>query len=149
ADGRLPRRMVPASFVDPDIGKWIGDVPRAAWTALHLVVAPAAGPLGGPAEDATPAQLNDFVRAFGRRRLPQPVMISGWIKVPPGASAALGDGARSFAWKELSGPPRPDVPGALPLMLSAQPGDVPTQLHVRMPDGTIHRIALDRLTVGR
>jgi hypothetical protein len=149
AKGELLKRTVWLSFVDPDTGKWIRDVPAAAGRALHMIVAPSSAPLGGPAEDANARQFDDFVRALGRRRNQQRATLAGWLKVPPGSIVALGDAGRMFVQKELIGDFRPDVPGAFPFRISSEAGDVPSHVQIRLPDGVIYALPLNALKVGQ
>jgi len=148
-EDRLKRRFVPSSFVDPDIAKWIGDLPGATTMALELAIAPSAAPFGSPPENATTGQLESYVRALGRRRMPQSVTVAGWLKAPAGSLIALGDGSRSFAWRELAGDTRPDVPGAFPFRLTSQPDERATQLDLRRADGSVRHLPLADLSRGR
>lgn len=142
--GRLPRRAVVTPFLDPDVGKWAREVPYAFLKALELVASPDPAQLVRESESATPAQFNRFVRALGRRSPPQYAMLAGWLTLPPGTWVSLGDQEKDFVWQPLVDG-RSDVPGAFAINLTSGIGEIPTELHIRATDGTMHRIMLASL----
>jgi hypothetical protein len=146
--GALPKRTVLVSFIDPDFGKWAGDLPHALRRELVMVIAPTDGGFGSPPEDASPRQFADFVRAFGRRRMPPSTTIAGWITAPEGSQVALGAGTGAATWLELKGATRPDVPGGYPFKLSTPAMERVSHLYVRSPKGTTGSVPLASLRVG-
>jgi hypothetical protein len=149
ADGRLQKRLVIVSFVDPDWRKWLPSVPRAFLAVIQRIVDPVVGGLPlSPPEDAKPSQFDDFVSVVGRRNPPQHVHLGGWLILPEGSSIALGASEHAFSWQPLRGALRPDVPGARAFDLVSTVGETPTELHVRTPEATVSRLSLDGLKVG-
>ena len=150
AQGKLPRRTVPLSQIEPDVSKWIGDWPAAFAQGVQIVVVPNPWQLGLPREDATPRQFEDFVQVFGRRRLPARTVLRGWVTAPPGSEVAFGAGGAAFAWQPMRGPTRPDVPGAFPFALTSEATLPPTQLHLRFGGtGETRVVELAALATGK
>jgi hypothetical protein len=146
---RLPHRTVGPSWMDPDAAKWRGDVLGSALKAMRLLVAPERFQVASPPEDASAKQLEEFTRAFGRRRLPAQAVLAGWIKVPEGSAVALVDDGRKVEWTKLEGPHRPDVPGGYPFRLVSAAGESPRALGIRLADDSLHKVPLESLKIGQ
>jgi hypothetical protein len=149
--GRLP--AYPAwtpSFLDPDLGKWIGRVPGSSWGALRLVVDGSPASVRLPAESATPQQMASFIEIVGRRNPVPSTRVRGWIMLPPGASVGLGQGgAEPVGWTVLSElGRRPDVPGALAFSLAAPGAGGDDALVVRTADGALGRLPFSQMRAG-
>lgn len=68
AQNRLKRRRnAGISFLDPDIQKWIPEVPAAVRKEVRLSLLPRPSDFSLPLEDARPDQIIEYVRAVGRR----------------------------------------------------------------------------------
>lgn len=148
--GRLKKRgFVISSFLDPDVGKWMPDMPQSILNVSQLVVRPRLADLDLPSETASPDQLGKYVVITGRRAKPSDtsrvVGVNGWIKIPVGTSIGLGTGESTFLWTRLSGIQRPDVLGAYAFSISANGAEAPTELHILSPDGQKGSIALNAL----
>ena len=148
--GALKKRpFAVTTFLDPDVRKWIGDVPQSVWNEFLLVGWPRAANLAAPVEDASPKQLSDFVEITGRRHVPPTPSVVGWIVAPVGTVVGLGTSQAALATRPVAESQRPDVPGAYPFKLSAPTGEVVTHLHARAPDGQQGSIALSDLREGQ
>lgn len=150
ATGRLKKRGFGiSSFLDPDVGKWMPDMPQSILNVSQLVVRPRLADLVLPSESASPGQLEKYVVITGRRAessdTGRVIGVNGWIKMPVGSSVGLGTGDTTFSWTHLSGSQRPDVPGAYAFSVSANGAEVPTELHFQTPDGKYGSIALNAL----
>ena len=151
ADGRLTKRRVLMSFIEPNWRKWLPDFPYAFIAENRQVIDLRATNLQlDLPENAKPAQVDDYILIVGRRRSPPPrlVVLGGWLILPQGSSISFGAAGQTFAWQSLSGPARPDVPGGLPFLLNSLAGERPTELHVRDPDGRLGRVRLEGLKPG-
>jgi len=148
--GALKKRpFAVTTLLDPDVRKWIGDVPRSMWSEFLLVGWPGAANLAEPVEDASPKQLRDFVEITGRRHVPPAPSVVGWIVAPAGTVVGLGTPQAALATRPVAESQRPDVPGSYPFKLSAPTGEVVTHLHARAPDGQQGSIALSDLREGQ
>jgi len=149
ADGRLQKRSVPISFVDPDWRKWLADVPKAFFFLNRMVIDPnAVAPQLSITESALPNQYDEFVSIAGRRRSPLRAHIAGWLIAQEGSSISFGNGARSFSWQPIEGDIRPDVAGARSFRLVADRYELPTEIQIRNPEGEIKHISLAELKPG-
>jgi len=149
--GRLTQRTVLASFIDPDWRKWLPGLPRAflAETGQVADLRDINLYLDLP-EDATPLQLDNYLIIAGRRNsLPARASVAGWVVAPEGSEIGLGQAGEVPRWATLSGPARPDVPGGLPFLVSAAPGETPTQLQLRRPNGQTALLPLAALKAGQ
>lgn len=151
ADGRLAKRPVLMSFIEPNWRKWLPDLPRA-WIAENrqLVDLRSTNLQFDLPEDASSEQMIDYLAMTGRRGPGplQPKMLGGWLLVPPGTAIGFGAGGHAFSWIGLDGAARPDVPGALSFALTSRVGELPSELHVRYPDGRLGLVQLRGLKPG-
>lgn len=148
--GKLRERgIVPVAFLDPDMGKWMPDVPEGIFEVAKLVVAPHVGSLEAPRENASAGQYDQFARLTGRRAPPPRYDISGWTILPVGTLVGLGSGNTTYSWARLLEPQRPDVPGAYPFSISAINTESASELHFWTPDGRKGSVGLAELSVGK
>lgn len=138
------------SFVDPDLGKWIGRVPRSTLTILGLVLESDPASVQPADENATAGQMAEFIEIAGRRQPLPSISMRGWIMLQPGASVGLAPAtSEPEDWAVLAPPARPDVSGAYPFalnMASAPPG---TQFVARAQDGRRASVPLTALRAGQ
>lgn len=146
--GRLKKRMMLSSFLDPDLGKWLPEVPTSVYNVAKLLVRPLLNNLESPIENASLIQLDHYAEVTGRRRAAPHIAINGWIVAPEGSLIGLGTQNVTSSWQRLGQQPRPDVPGAFGFAVSSQDTPPPTQLHLLMQDGRAASIALSALRVG-
>ena len=70
SSGRLKgKEFTISSFLDPDVGKWIQDVPQSVVNVLQMVVLPKLQYLDLPNENASTTQFDHYVAITGRRSL--------------------------------------------------------------------------------
>ncbi|WP_143029233.1 hypothetical protein [Rhodoferax sp. OV413] len=148
ADGRLKKRFVLSSFIDPDIKKWAPDLPASLRRILLLIIRPAAENLETPTENASPAQFSQYVAVTGRRGPALAATVGGWVVAPAGSQVGLDAEGGAILWQKLMAP-RSDVPGAYGFLVSAQGLKVPTALHLQTSDGTDLSVMLSSLQAGR
>lgn len=150
AAGRLKKRsLVASAFIDPDASKWVPDLPASMLKELALVSQPSPDSLAAPAENATPRQYGEFVAIAGRRNAPPQSSVSGWIIVPTGSLLGFASDSAPPAWTALTGPGRPDVPGALPFSIASSGLTQPTVMQVMTPDGKQGSVQLAALREGQ
>ena len=147
-EGRLKRRGLPSSFVDPDVAKWAPDLPASLRAVTRLLVEPRQEYVDSPSENASPRQFDRYAVVAERRHPVPRVSVSGWTIAPAGSliGLALADGRA--AWQPL-GPARPDVPGAYAFTLSTQETPAPEVLAVQMPNGVRKSVSVAALSVGK
>lgn len=137
------------SFLDPDLGKWLGRVPASSWNIFNLIFATDAGLVRAPDEDATDRQWVEFIEIAARRNPLPTVKVSGWIVLPPGSSVGLSAADGTLLHQVALRPPmRPDVPGAFPFSLAASSVSSGMRLIATTPDGTAMAVPLSKLQVG-
>lgn len=151
SSGRLNKRKFTSfSFLDPDLGKWIPELPRSALNVLLVLVRPQPGYLSLSSENASASQFDQYVAITGRRTMPDRFEVAGWAILPKGTSIGIGTENSVYSWEPLSGPQRPDVPGAYGFsLLSISNVIPPTELHFLTPDNQKGTIALSELKEGR
>lgn len=152
SSGRLKgRKYTLSAFLDPDISKWMPEVPQSVFNVLQLLVRPRVQDLFSPREDdysVSASQFNQYVVITRRRAEPSGsgmiVEVNGWIVMPAGTLVGLGTAETVFSWTPLSGTQRPDVPGAYALSVSAGgAAEVPTELHILSSDGRKGSVGLN------
>lgn len=146
--GRLKKRTMLSSFLDPDMGKWMPVVPTSIYNVTKLLVRPLFGNLEGPTENASQTQFDNYARVTGRRHALPRVGVNGWIVAPEGSLIGLGSQNVTWSWQRLGKIPRPDVSGAFGFVINSQGVAPPTQLHLQLPDGRKASIAFPELKVG-
>lgn len=146
--GRLKKRRMLSSFVDPDLGKWMPQLPTSIYNVSKVVVRPVAGGLESPTENASPGQLDHYATVTGRRRLSPRVTVNGWIVAPAGSLIGLGAQSVTSSWQRVGQQPRPDVPGAYGFAVSSQDIAPPTELLLQMPGGQGGSVPLSALATG-
>lgn len=148
ADGRLKRRRMLSSFVDPDVAKWAPDLPASLGAVTRLLVQPRRDYVGSLPENASPRQFDRYA-VVAERRHPQPrVSLNGWAVVPPGSLIGLASVGGLASWQPL-GLARPDVPGAYAFTVAARDTPAPTVLTVQTPDGAQKSVPIAALSVGK
>jgi hypothetical protein len=149
AKGRLKKKaFVISSFLDPDIGKWLPELPSSIFNVLQLVVRPQLDSLTLPIENASLKQFDQYIAVTGRRTSPPRVEVNGWIIAPVGSLTGLGKDNSVFSWERLGTNPRPDVPGAFAFNVSSIGLDLPTELHILLPDGSKGSVKLTAINRG-
>ena len=148
SSGRLKKRFMLSSFLDPDLAKWMPELPSSSFNVLRLVLWPQIGNLALPAENALPTQFDEYLTLAGRRSPPLGIQLSGWLIAPEGSLAGFGTASNTFAWQRLGGNPRTDVPGAYAFALTYMGISPPTEVHLQLPDGRQERLALSSLKLG-
>jgi hypothetical protein len=147
--GRLKKRgFTISSFLDPDLGKWMPELPRSIFNVMQLVVRPQPISLGLPMENASAEQFDQFVAITGRRAALQRREVTGWIIAPAGSLVGLGTEGTILSWQRLGDRQRPDVPGAYAFAVSSMSVAPPNELHLQVPDGNKGSVALITLKVG-
>lgn len=146
--GRLRKRFMLSSFLDPDFAKWAPELPSSTLNVLQLVVRPQPGSLTSRAENASSAEFDQYLTVTGRRTAPSRFELGGWIIAPAGSLAGLGTANAAFTWQRLGGRPRPDVPGAYAFTVASTSVEPPTELHLQLPDGRRGSVGLNALKVG-
>lgn len=138
-----------SSFLDPDFGKWLPDLPRSIINVSQLVLGPKIQDLKLPIASASPIQLSRYITITGNRvessGIGQITGVNGWIKMPVGSSVGLSAGNTVVVSTSLSGQQRPDVLGAYPFSLLTDGDQVPTELQVTAPDGQKGSVKLNML----
>jgi hypothetical protein len=147
ADGRLKKRFVLSSFVDPDLSKWAPDLPTSLSRILLLVIRPAAENLETPTENASPAQFSEYVAVAGRRAPALRATVAGWAIAPKGSRIGLEGEGKQVVWQSL-GSARPDVADAYGFSVSAQTFSATATLQVQTPEGHVLSVALSALQPG-
>jgi len=150
ADGRLPRReLAISSFIDPDYGKWLPELPQSVSKITQLVIDPQPRYLDLPRDNASESQLDQVVQITGPRKQPSGVLrvsgVKGWINMPEGTQVGLGDSNKTYVWHTLAAPQRPDVKGAYGFELSINDANYPSELHVVSIDNHVVRVPLSEL----
>lgn len=148
ADGRLKKRFVFSSFIDPDTRKWVPDLPASLGRILLLIIRPRAENLEIPAENASLTQFSEYVAVTGRRAPALAATVGGWVTAPLGSRVGLNGENGQIFWQGL-GPVRPDVPDAYGFLVSAQGFKAPDTLQVHTPEGRVLSVALSALQQGR
>ena len=148
ADGRLKKRFVLSSFVDPALRKWAPDLPASLRRILLLVIRPAVENLETPEENASPAQFSKYMAVTSRRAPALAATVGGWVTAPVGSLVGLDGEGGQVIWQNV-GPARADLPGAYGFLISAQGFKAPATLHLRMPEGRVVSVALSALQPGR
>lgn len=148
--GRLKKRgFTVSSFIDPDIGKWVPELPASIVDVAKLVVKPIPQYLDLPMENASAEQLEQYVAITGKRELPAitgVIMgVNGWVILPAGAKVGLGTDKTTFVWVTLNPPQRPDVNGAYAFSLKYEGAEIPTELHILSQDGIKGSVELKKL----
>lgn len=148
AEGRLKRRQMLSSFVDPDVAKWAPDLPASLLAVARQLVPPLHGYANPPVENASPRQF-DLYASVAERRHPLPrVSLNGWTIAPSGSLVGLVSVDGRASWQPL-GPARSDVPGACGFTLVASDTSVPTALAVQTPDGVRKSVPIAALRAGK
>jgi hypothetical protein len=138
------------SFVDPDLGKWVGRVPASTWTILGLVLESDPGTVRPAEENASSGQMAEFIEIAGRRNPLPSVSLRGWIVLPQGSSVGLAPaGVDPANWVVLVPPVRPDVPGAFSFSLSMPAAQAGLQFVAMTPDGRRSAVPLASLRAGQ
>ena len=144
ASGRLKKRRMFSSFLDPDLGKWAPALPTSIFSVAKLVVRPLPQDLDLPSENASPNQFDKYTIITGRRSPPRRISVNGWVVAPAGSQVSLDNlNVTSIGLVE-----RPDVPGAHPFAVSFISSSSPTELRLRTPDGRNGSVALSTLKIG-
>jgi hypothetical protein len=147
--GQLAKRRVILSFIDPDLAKWLPDLPTALITQLKLLIFPGSATLSNALpEDANLIQFNDYIRLLGRRNSLPYVQVSGWATLPEGSCVALGNDKFAFSWKPLDGPLRPDVNNAHSFELVSEGLGLATHFWARQDNGIVLHLPLSDLHEG-
>ena len=147
SSGRLNKRYFSIfTFLDPDLGKWIPELPRSAFNVLQLVVHPQPNYLFLPIENASASMFVQYATITGRRAAPSLFEVVGWTSLPKGTMIGIGTENSIYSWEPLSGPQRPDVSGAYGFsLLSIGNVTPPTELHFLTTDNQKGTIALSEL----
>lgn len=149
ATGRLKKRgFTLSSFLDPDVDKWMPDVPKSVFNVLQLLVEPKFQYLESPKENASVSQFDNYVTITGRRTAPPHTVVTGWTILPTGTLIGLGAENEIPPWSSLSGQQRADVPGAYAFTVSSISITPTTTLHYLTLDGKKGSIALSQLKAG-
>lgn len=148
--GRLKRKeILISSFIDPDIGKWLPEVPFSVFKVVQLVVRPQLQDLELPKENASESQLNQYLLITGRRVQssgPSVIVgVTGWAAAPKGTIVSLGTSDKTFSLMRLTGQQRADVPGAYPFSIASDGIAIPTELNIVSLDGRKGSIAVSAL----
>ncbi len=150
ASGRLKRRSSAfSSFVDPDVGKWVGEVPGAVYRVGSLLVASPPGALAAPAETATPEQFDNYQRLASRHQPQSRITVGGWAIVPPGSLVGLKKDNVVVALVPVGATPRADVPGGYPFEIKASGLAPPYSIVLRDGTGNEGTATDDLLGVGK
>lgn len=147
--GRLKKRFMLSSFLDPDFAKWMPELPSSTFNVLQLVIRPQPSALEIPVETATPVQFDQYMKIVGRRAAPSRFELSGWIIAPEGSLVGMGSTHATLAWQRLGDRPRTDVPGAYAFTVSALSIDRPSEVHLQLPDGRQGSVQFTALQQGR
>jgi hypothetical protein len=147
-DGRLKKRRMFSAFVDPDVAKWLPDVPRSLIAVTRLLVQPRHEHIDSPAENAAPRQLDQYTAVTGRRQPAPRLSIGGWVIVPPEGSVGMQFADGRVSWQSV-GPARADVPGAHAFTLSAQASPSVVSLGVKTSGTPGGSISVASLVAGR
>ncbi len=138
------------SFLDPDLGKWLGRVPASSWNVFNLIFATDPDLVSAPDEDATDRQWVEFIEVAARRNPLPTLKLSGWIVLPPGSSVGLSAADGTLLHQVALRPPmRPDVPGAFPFSLAASSAPPGARLIATTPDGMATTVPLSKLQAGK
>lgn len=146
--GRLKKRRMLSSFVDPDLGKWMPELPASISSVSKLVVRTLPENLESPTENASPGQFDRYAVVTGRRNAPPRVALSGWIIAPANSLLSLSNSNATSLWQSVGQLQRPDVPGAFSFVVSSQSTNRPTELQLQTPDGRRGSVALSALKTG-
>jgi len=139
-----------SSFLDPDYGKWLSDLPNSFLNILQLVVLPKLQYLEFPKENAGDSQFSEYVTITGRRGGIGPFLnktqVSAWSILPEGS--LVGFKGEEAKWVRLSGKQRPDVKGAYGFVVTSMSKLAPLELRYLTPDGRRGHISLNDLNTG-
>ncbi|MBN2975171.1 hypothetical protein [Pseudomonas lactucae] len=147
--GKLIKRpYVLSSFIDPDMGKWVGDVPDSTWKTFLLLILPRYQ-FEPPNETATPIQFEKYVSIDGRRKVPQERGISGWVAAPLGSLLALAGDETPNNWKSIGPQRRADISAeAYPFQLSVGANTVPKYIYLKGLNGEISKADISKVRAG-
>lgn len=144
----LKRPYVISSFIDPDLDKWVGDVPTSMWNTFLLLILPRYQ-FEPPTDTATPAQFEKYVSIVGRRNAQKESGISGWIAAPAGSLMALGDNEKPNNWTIISGARRADITAeAYSFQLAADSNALPQFVYLKNLVGDISKADISSVKVG-
>jgi hypothetical protein len=145
--GRLKKRRMLSSFVDPDLAKWMPNLPRSLYSVARLLMQPKHEHVESPQENASPLQLDRYAAVTGRRQPLPRVTLTGWVTAPVDSLIGIAgvDGARY--WQPL-GPIRTDVANASGFTISASGSSALRALIVQIPGGHLASIDLAALRPG-
>ncbi|MDR7376284.1 hypothetical protein J2X19_000942 [Rhodoferax ferrireducens] len=146
--GRLKKRLMIASFVDPDYAKWLPDLPASLGGVARLLVQPKFEYVETPSENASVDQFDRYAAMTGRRGTLPRTAVTGWVVAPQGTLIGLAASNAPPAWQPL-GPLRSDVPNAFSFKLTERGYLAFRELVVQMPDGRQGAVDLAALAVGK
>lgn len=149
ADSVLKKRpYVISNFVDPDLGKWVAEVPNSTWNIFQLLAFPRYQ-FEPPVQTATSRQFEQYVAIDGRRRLSQTYEIAGWVAAPPGSLMALSSNEIPEKWSPIGSSRRTDIPTeAYPFRLTESTGNAPKFIYLHNTNGDISRAAISGASTG-
>lgn len=148
ADGRLKKRFVFSSFIDPDIEKWSSDFPDSLRRISLLVISPTSEKLEIPRENANSSQLSKYVAITGRRTPAEFVVVGGWVTAPAGSSVGLDSEDGQIIWQGL-GAARADVQNAYSFTASMHGLKAPRNMHIQTPEGKVRSVPISALQMGQ
>jgi hypothetical protein len=151
--GSLRKRKLSAPiFIDPDINKWLHNLPRSMINISELVVLPNSRDLQLPSESASLEQINKYRAIAGQNLIAKNrkkiIGIGGWVKLPIGAVIGLGKNGTPIRWLKLEENERADVPGARGFSFIVEENESPDQIILQTNDGLIGTLAFDLIKEG-
>lgn len=148
-EGKLKKRpYVLSAFIDPDLGKWIAEVPGSTWRIFQLLILPRYQ-FEPRTQTATPAQFEKYVSIDGRRKVPQEYGIAGWVAAPAGSLMALGGNENPINWTPISSVRRSDISTeAYPFRLTAGASSIPKYVYLKNLNGGISKANISEVTKG-
>jgi hypothetical protein len=149
---RIQKRTVITSFLSPEWKVWMPHLTSSVMAEMGLVVSPSvsSGNLGIPTENASAKQFADYSILLGRRKIPMPIEIIGWVTAPAGSSVGIGgEKTPPTLWFFLEGATRPDVLAAYPFSFKGlEPSAEKPKLYVRLQSGEQGSIEFSQLYKG-
>jgi hypothetical protein len=138
-----------SSFLDPDYGKWIPDLPRSIINVVNLVLYPGSFYIEKVENNATKDQADIYTEITGKRREPPKIWLSGWTVLPEGTLIELDAGTSNSKAVEILTKKRPDVAGAYAINLEVPKGDIKTAvLKYYTPDKRYGELMFSELKLG-
>ncbi len=148
AHGRLKRRFMLTSFLDPDFAKWLPLLPNSTANVFQLLTRPQLEDSGTPIENASVPQFGEYATVVGRRSASPQTSVAGWVIAPVGSLIGIGNPGAVSTWVRVGERARPDVPGAYAFEIASATSVTQDHLYLELSDGRRGEVGLAALKAG-